>query len=80
MDNFSVGLGKYISDDIFLDYQAQFQKPEGLAVTSKMGIYHHFTLRYDLPYKFKLAYKYNILPFDDENTHEIQLQRSFRFW
>jgi hypothetical protein len=80
MDNFSIGLGKYISDDVFLDYQAQFQRPEGLALTSDMGVYHHFTVRYDLPYKFKLAYKYNILPFNEKNTHEVQLQRSFRFW
>jgi len=80
LNNLTIRMGKYISNDLFLDYKAQFQKPEDLAVGSDMGIYHYFALRYDLPYKFKISYKYNLLPFDEENSHEILLERSFRFW
>ena len=80
LQNLTIKMGKYISNDLFLDYKAQIQKPEDLAVGSEMGIYQYFTLRYDLPYKFKISYKYNILPFEEENEHEILLERSFRFW
>ncbi len=80
LNNLTIRMGKYISNDLFLDYKAQFQKPEDLAVGSDMGIYHFFALRYDLPYKFKISYKYNIMPFEEENSHEILLERSFKFW
>jgi len=80
LNNLTIRMGKYISNDLFLDYQAQFQKPEDLAVGSDMGIYHYFALRYDLPYKFKISYKYNLLPFKEDDSHEILLERSFKFW
>ncbi|NQV18178.1 MAG: hypothetical protein HQ534_06520 [Armatimonadetes bacterium] len=80
LNNLTVGMGKYISGNLFLDYIAHFQRPEGLAVSSEMGVYHNLSLRYDLPYKFKLALRYHILPFEEQNSYEIMLERSFRFW
>lgn len=80
LNNLSVGMGKYLSRNLFLDYELQFQKPRDLAIGSDMGIYHNFTLRYDLPYNFGFAYSYHILPFDLVNNHEFRLEKSFRFW
>ena len=80
LNNLTIGMGKYISGNLFLDYIAHFQRPEGLAVSSEMGVYHNLSLRYDLPYKFKLALRYHILPFEEQNSYEIMLERSFRFW
>ncbi len=80
LNNLTIGMGKYISGNLFLDYIAHFQRPEGLAVSSEMGVYHNLSLRYDLPYKFKLALRYHILPFEEQNSYEIMLERPFRFW
>lgn len=80
LNNLSIGMGKYISRNLFLDYELQFQRPRDLAIGSDLGVYHNFTLRYDLPYNFGFAYSYHILPFELINTHEFRLEKSFRFW
>ncbi|MFC1887735.1 DUF748 domain-containing protein [Candidatus Cloacimonadota bacterium] len=79
LNNLSIGMGKYLSRKVFLDYELEFQKPQDLSVKSDMGIYHNISVRYDLPYRLKLVYKFHILPFDEKNTHEISLEKSIRF-
>ncbi len=79
LNNLSIGMGKYLTRDLFLDYEIQFEKPTELAVSSAMGIYHNFSIRYQLPYRFRIVYKYHILPFDENNSHEILLEKSIRF-
>ena len=79
LNNLSVSMGKYVTRKLFVDYETRFEKPEEIITDANMGIYHAFTLRYDLPLKLKISYSYNILPFDEINTHQIMLQRSFRF-
>ena len=80
LDNLSVHVGKYVTRNLMWDYKMHLQKPFDLAVATEMGVYHDLSLRYDLPYKFQVGYKYSILPFDEENTHEVSLEKSFRFW
>jgi hypothetical protein len=80
LDNLSVHIGKYVTRNLMWDYKMHLQKPLDLAVATEMGVYHDLSLRYDLPYQFRIGYKYSILPFDEENTHEISLEKSFRFW
>lgn len=79
LNNLSVSMGKYVTRKLFMDYETRFEKPEEMITDTNMGIYHAFTLRYDLPLKLKISYSYNILPFDEINTHQIMLQRSVRF-
>ena len=79
LNNLSVSMGKYVTRKLFVDYETRFEKPEEMVTDTNMGIYHAFTLRYDLPLRLKISYSYNILPFDEINTHQIMLQRSFRF-
>jgi len=79
LNNLSVSMGKYVTRKLFVDYETRFEKPEEIITDTNMGIYHAFTLRYDLPLRLKISYSYNILPFDETNTHQIMLQRSFRF-
>jgi len=79
LNNLSIGMGKFLSRNVFLDYELEFQKTQNLAVVSDIGIYHNFSLRYDLPFRFKLVYKFHILPFNEKNTHEISLEKSIRF-
>jgi len=80
LNNLSLRMSKYISKDFFLDYEVCFQKPTDLALTSKVGVYQNISLRYDLPHNFKLIYKYKIMPFHEKSSHEIMLEKSFRFW
>lgn len=80
LNNLSVSMGKYASRKLFFNYEVQFQKPEEVALGSELGIYHYFTLRYDLPKKYKLAFRYKILPFDNEDSVELAIEKSFRFW
>ena len=80
LENLTLKLGKYITQNLLCDYEAQFQRPKDLAISSEIGIYQHFTLRYDLPYKFKLALRFNLMPFKEKNSYEILLERSFKFW
>ncbi|KQC09542.1 MAG: hypothetical protein APR54_12750 [Candidatus Cloacimonas sp. SDB] len=79
LNNLSIGMGKFLSRNVFLDYELEFQKTQDLAVVSDIGIYHNFSLRYDLPFRFKLVYKFHIMPFNEKNTHEISLEKSIRF-
>lgn len=80
LNNLTITIGKYLSQKLFLMYETKFEKPTDVAITSKLGINHSFTLRYDLPKRYKVAYRYKIFPFDERDSHEIALERAFRFW
>ncbi|MCD4796401.1 MAG: hypothetical protein K8R49_04430 [Candidatus Cloacimonetes bacterium] len=79
LNNLAVSIGKYVTRSFFIDYELRVERPGDLAVETATGVYQEFLLRYDLPLKFKISYRYDILPFEEENTHEIMLERSFRF-
>ncbi|MDP8203134.1 MAG: hypothetical protein P9L95_01230 [Candidatus Tenebribacter mawsonii] len=79
LNNLSISVGRYITRDLFLDYETRVEKSQDIALQSEMGIFHEFSLRYQLPYKFRILYRYKIMPFTEENPHEIILERSFRF-
>ena len=79
LNNLSVSMGRYITRDLFLDYETRVEKSQDIALQTEMGIFHEFSLRYQLPYKFRILYRYKIMPFTEENPHEIMLERSFRF-
>jgi hypothetical protein len=80
LNNLTITMGKYVTRKLFFMYETKFEKPTDVAITSKLGINHSFSLRYDLPKRYKLAYRYKIFPFDEKDSHEIALERSFRFW
>ena len=79
LNNLSISMGRYLSRDLFLDYETRVERSQDVALASEMGVFHEFSLRYQLPYKFRILYKYKILPFKEENPHEIMLEKSFKF-
>ncbi|MDP8269070.1 MAG: hypothetical protein P9L97_10110 [Candidatus Tenebribacter davisii] len=79
LNNLSVSMGRYVTRDLFLDYETRFERSNDVAINSEMGIFHELSLRYQLPYKFRIIYKYKIMPFEEEHSQEIMLERSFRF-
>lgn len=80
LNNLTMRMGKYIMRDLFIDYEAQFQKPREIAIKEDLGVFHNIAVRYNLPYRFRLSYNFKLMPFGEPNTHEIMLERSFRFW
>ncbi len=79
LNNLSVSMGRYLSRDLFFDYETRVEKSQDIALESMIGVFHEFSLRYQLPFKFRILYKYKILPFKEKNPHEIMLERSFKF-
>jgi len=78
LDNLSLSMGKYIARDVYLDYELLVQKTTDIESMDIM-LNHTFILRYDLPWRLKLAYKYIIDEEAEEKNHEIMLERNFRF-
>jgi len=79
LNNLSLSMGKYLGKGVYLDYQVQMQEATDLAQKTKLVFYHDTSLRFNLPWKFRLAYTFSLRPLREPNAHEIMLQRSFRF-
>jgi hypothetical protein len=79
LNNLSLSMGKYLGRSMFLDYQIQLQETTDLQAKTALVLYHNTTLRVYLPWKLKLNYTFSIRPEREKNTHEVMLQRSFRF-
>lgn len=80
LNNLSVNMGRYLTRTVFLDYEARVSKQNEYIAKSKIGVSHYFTVRYNLPWKLKLSYEYNIEPFGKDNSHQLQLERTFHFY
>jgi hypothetical protein len=78
LNNLSVNAGKYATRKLFFDYNMLVQETTDIK-SKKLVVNHGFTARYDLPYSFKLGYTYQIDRVKENNSHEIMLERSFRF-
>ncbi len=79
LNNLTIQAGKYINHKLFANYKILFEKPTELIIQTDLGIYHQFSIRYDLPKQFNVSYHYDILPFDRDDSHEIMLEKSLRF-
>ncbi len=80
LNNLSVSMSKYLGRKFFLDYEFTLQEATDLQKRTKIVISHDTSLRVFLPHQFRLGYTFKYEPQDDNLTHEIMLQRSFRFW
>ncbi|MDP3114667.1 MAG: hypothetical protein Q8M98_07800 [Candidatus Cloacimonadaceae bacterium] len=80
LNNLSVSMSKYLGRKLFLDYQITLQEATDLQKKTKIGITHDTSLRMFLPRQLRLGYTFQYEPQDERLTHEVMLQRSFRFW
>lgn len=80
LNNLSISAGKYLSRKIFFDYELRFERESDVATQQYLGIYQQLTLRYDLPWRLRMSYKFILLPFDEGNVQQVGIERSFRFW
>lgn len=79
LNNLSISAGKYVTRKLFFDYEIRFQREYDIAAKNYIGIFQDFSLRYDLPWKLRLSYKFSLLPFDEKDEHQIGIERSFKF-
>jgi hypothetical protein len=79
LNNLSISMGKYISSKLFLDYEIQFQESTDLSSQTQLQIYHNASMRINLPWNLRFIYTFSLKPQPEVNSHEIMLQRSFRF-
>lgn len=79
LNNLTISMGKYITNNMFIEYNAIFQEGTDLANNTDTYLYQTIGLRYDLPLKLKVKYSYEINPDKQDNAHEIFLLRTFKF-
>jgi hypothetical protein len=80
LNNLSVSMSKYLGSRFFLDYEFSLQEATDLQNRTRIVMSHDTSLRVFLPHQFRLGYTFKYEPQDDRLTHEVMLQRSFRFW
>ncbi|MDD2229401.1 MAG: hypothetical protein PHY48_08320 [Candidatus Cloacimonetes bacterium] len=80
LNNLSLSMSKYLGRKFFLDYKLDLQEATDLQKKTKLLVSHETSVRYLLPYRLRLAYTFKYLPQENDMSHEIMLQRSFRFW
>lgn len=80
LNNLSFSMSKYIGYRFFVDYELQLQEATDLQQKTKIEISHEASLRLVLPKQYRIGYTLNYTPRENAFTHEISVQRSFRFW
>ncbi len=80
LNNLSFSLSKYLGYRTFGDYKLALQEATDLQKKTKILISHEASLRLSLPKKYRLGYTLKYSPKDTGLSHEIMLQRTFRFW
>jgi len=80
LNNLSIYMSKYLGRKFFLDYTLGLQEATDLQNRTQIVVSHEASLRWYLPAKFRLAYTFKYVPWDEQISHELMLQRSFKFW
>jgi hypothetical protein len=80
LNNLSVSLSKYVGYRMFVDYEFGLQEATDLQQKTRILVSHDTSLRLVLPRQYRLGYTLNYRPEEQELTHELMLQKSWRFW
>lgn len=80
LNNLSIYMSKYLGRRFFLDYTLTLQEATDLQNRSELMVSHDTSLRWYMPLQLRLAYTFKYEPWDQQLSHELMLQRSFKFW
>ncbi|MBC8525625.1 MAG: hypothetical protein ISS28_01525 [Candidatus Cloacimonetes bacterium] len=80
LDDLSVSMGKYITPDWYINYEALVKKELTPEMDVKIGVQHEVSFTYDLPYNFYLKYLYIYSPKKGEDTQRITLEKVIHFF
>jgi len=80
LNNLSLSMSKYLGSRFFLDYKLELQEATDLQKKTALMVSHGTSVRVMLPWQLRLGYTFEYTPHDKLFTHEVMLQRSWRFW
>ena len=80
LNNLSINIGKFLSRDLYTDYEFLLQRPVDVVGQRDLLVYHNFTFHYTLPLHLRLSYRFYLKPEEERNSHEVFIRRSFSFW
>ncbi len=79
LENLTIDLGKYITPDWYLNYEALIKKEMTGRNEVTIGVQHEFSLTWDLPYNFRFKYKYQFNPSRRKDNQGISLETVIHF-
>jgi len=80
LNNLSINMGKFLSRDLYADYEFLLQRPVDIVGERDLLVYHNFTFHYNLPLHLRLSYRFYLKPEGERNSHEVFIRRGFSFW
>ncbi len=80
LNNLSISASKYLARMVYLEYTLGLQEATDLQKRTSILVSHDTSLRMFLPRQLKLGYTFKYEPQDTRFSHEVMLERSFRFW
>jgi len=79
LENLAIDLGKYITPEWYLNYEALIRKEMTSRNETYIGVQHELSLTWDLPYNFRFIYRYQFYPAQGKDNQGISLETVFHF-
>lgn len=80
LNNLSLSMSKYIAYRTFADYKLTLQEATDLQKKTKILVSQDASVRLILPRQLRLGYTLQYSPKDLGLTHEVMIQKTWRFW
>ena len=79
LENLAIDLGKYITPEWYLNYEALIKKEMTSRNETYIGVQHELSLTWELPYNFRFIYRYQFYPAQGKDNQGISLETVFHF-
>ncbi len=79
LENLAIDLGKYITPEWYLNYEALIKKEMTSRNETYIGVQHELSLTWDLPYNFRFIYRYQFYPAQGKDNQGISLETVLHF-
>ncbi len=79
LENLAIDLGKYITPEWYLNYEALIKKEMTSRNETYIGVQHEFSLTWDLPYNIRFIYRYQFYPAQGKDNQGISLETVLHF-
>ena len=79
LENLAIDLGKYITPEWYVNYEALIKKEMTSRNETYIGVQHELSLTWDLPYNFRFIYRYQFYPAQGKDNQGISLETVLYF-
>lgn len=80
LNNLSISMSKYLGYRFYVDNEFMLQEATDLQNKTRIVVSNDASLRVILPRQYRLGYTLHYSPKEQGITHEVMLQKSWRFW